>query len=105
MKKNVFDFCRPTPAVHTNRHQHGKGTFWGSRMYVFSGGSPRADNGDIQVCCIGGSIINKYGWFAIHRTEAGGFDYKMPSSAGIFTAKLTLLFGKLQHIEEMVFKF
>jgi hypothetical protein len=71
-------------------------------MYVFSGSSPRADDGDIQVCCIGGSIIDKYGWFAIHWTEAGGFDYKIPSSAGIFNAKLSLLFGKLQHIEKFL---
>jgi hypothetical protein len=32
-----------------------------------------------------GSLIDECAGFAIHRTEEGGFGYKMPSSAGIFT--------------------
>jgi hypothetical protein len=39
-----------------------------------------------------GSLIDGCVGFAIHRTEEGGFVYKIPSSAGIFTAELTALF-------------
>jgi hypothetical protein len=39
-----------------------------------------------------GSLIDRCAWFAIHRTEEGGFVYKIPSSTGIFTAELTALF-------------
>jgi hypothetical protein len=41
--------------------------------------------------------------FAIlHRTEEGGFGYKIWSPAGIFTAELTALFGAFRYIGEIV---
>jgi hypothetical protein len=42
--------------------------------------------------------------FAIHRTEEGGFDYKLSSRAGIFTAEVTALFVTLRDIEEVIQK-
>jgi hypothetical protein len=39
--------------------------------------------------------------FAFHRTGEGGFGYKISSPAVIFTAKLTVLFVTLQHVEEV----
>jgi hypothetical protein len=40
--------------------------------------------------------------FAFHWTREGGFGYKIPSPAGIFTAELTALFVKLRHVEEII---
>jgi hypothetical protein len=37
-----------------------------------------------------------------HRTEEGGFGYKISSPAGIFTAELTTLFVTLRRIEEVI---
>jgi hypothetical protein len=37
-----------------------------------------------------------------HRTEEGGFGYKISSPAGIYTAELTALFVTLRHIEEVI---
>jgi hypothetical protein len=37
--------------------------------------------------------------FGIHRTEEGGFGYKMASPAGIFIAELSDIFGRLFNIQ------
>jgi hypothetical protein len=42
-----------------------------------------------------GSLIYGRTGFAIHRTEDGGFGYKISSPSGIFTAELTVLFVTL----------
>jgi hypothetical protein len=42
-----------------------------------------------------GPLIDGCAGFAIHRTGEGGFDYKISSPAGIFTAELTALFPTL----------
>jgi hypothetical protein len=44
-----------------------------------------------------GSLIDGYAYagFAFHWTEGGGFGYKIPSLAGIFTAELSVLFVTL----------
>jgi hypothetical protein len=47
-------------------------------------------------------LIDRCAGFAIHRTGKDGFDYKIPSLAGIFTAELTVLFVSLQHIGEFI---
>jgi hypothetical protein len=47
-----------------------------------------------------GSLIDGYAGFAFHWTEEGGFGYKIPSLAGIFTAELSVLFVTLRHIGE-----
>jgi hypothetical protein len=47
-------------------------------------------------------LIDGCAGFACHRTEEGGFGYKISSPAGIFTAELTALFVTLRHIGEVI---
>jgi hypothetical protein len=49
-----------------------------------------------------GSFIDRCAGFAFHRTEEGGFGYKISSSAGIFTEELTALFASLRHIGNVI---
>jgi hypothetical protein len=45
-----------------------------------------------------GSLIDGCAGLAIHRTEEGGFGYKLSSPASIFTAELTALMVTLRNI-------
>jgi ribonuclease HI len=49
-----------------------------------------------------GSLIDGCAGFSFHRTEEGGFGYKILSPAGIFTAELTVLLVPLRHIGEAI---
>jgi ribonuclease HI len=49
-----------------------------------------------------GSLIEGSAGFAIHRTGVGGFGFKLPSPAGVFSAELSALFMALRHIKEVI---
>jgi ribonuclease HI len=49
-----------------------------------------------------GSLIEGSAGFAIHRTGAGEYGFKLPSPAGVFSAELNALFMALRHIREVI---
>jgi hypothetical protein len=69
--------------------------------------SPRAVDGvswgiKSMVFYTDGSLKDGCARFAFHRTEEGGFGYKISSPAAIFIPKLTALFVTLRHIWEVI---
>jgi hypothetical protein len=48
-----------------------------------------------------GSLLDECVGLVIHRTEEGGFGYKISSSTGMFTAELTALFVTLGRIVDI----
>jgi hypothetical protein len=49
-----------------------------------------------------GSLIEGFVGFAVHQMGVGGFDHKIPSPAGVFSAELSALFTALRHITEVI---
>jgi hypothetical protein len=77
---------------------------WKGQTLMYSVVVPRelltviARSAALMVFYTDGSLIG----FAFHWTREGGFGYKIPSPAGIFTAELTALFVTLRHIGEII---
>jgi hypothetical protein len=73
---------------------------WKGQTLMYSVVAPRelltviARNAALMVFYTNGSLIG----FTFHWTREGGFGYKIPSPADIFTAELTALFVRLRHI-------
>jgi hypothetical protein len=49
-----------------------------------------------------GSLIEGFEGFADYQMGVGGFEHKISSLAGVFTAELSVLFTALRHIAEVI---
>jgi hypothetical protein len=86
---------------------YGKRTSSGSGYNVPAGSSQElsvvtSEYVDSAVFYTDGSLIEGSARFAIHRTGAGEFGFKLPSPPGVFSAELNALFMALRHIRDVI---